>query len=785
MPNQMLIQEITLETSGQGAATETAGVQVNLIPKEGGNSFKGAFTTAYTNSDLQSENLDDALRARGLSTAPTTKKIYDYGFAVGGPVKRDRLWFFTAHRWWGAGAFAPGNYFNKTPHTLFYMPDLNRPAYTDTYNRDNTVRGTWQAAEKHKITGMYSSQRNCYCYYRVDQNVAPEATTKQWYSPVSLTQATWTYPHTNRLLLQAGYTKSINGHGSNDYSTLHDIRVINASTGYEYGASQSGFADPDGPPDGRNHIDQSNGSFTASYVTGSHSFKTGFTWWHGIGSASSMTTDPPVFYTFSQPSLDVAPVPLSVTHLARFNHQRSDARKLGAYIQDQWTVRRLTLNLGLRLDTYNGWVPPQSQPGDQYVPPITFAGTTRDVPNWKDVSPRLGGAWDLFGNGKTAIKGSVGRYVQVQGAGYPGTNPLTSIVRSASRVWNDANGDYVPQESELGPLSNSAFGTPVINTTVSDDVTIGWGVRPYNWTASLSVQHELRPGLGLTASYYRRWYGNFQVTDNQLVTPADYDTYCLTAPLNPGLPGGGGNQICGYADIKPTAFGKVNNLVRLASDFGRRTEVYNGLEIAVNGRFGRGGTVGGGLSTGQTVLDSCFVVDSPQDAQPGFCHVTYPFRNQLQVKAQAVYPLPWDLQASAVFQNIAGAPRTGIPVNQGQIFGDAIHGGAYTATNAQIAPSLGRNLGACGTAVVCTARTTVSLVPAWEGGYEDRLTQVDLRLTKIVRIRHVRIQGMLDAYNIFNANTVLSVVTTVGSNYLKPTQIVAGRLFKVGAQVDF
>jgi hypothetical protein len=115
MPNQMLIQEITLETSGQGAATETAGVQVNLIPKEGGNSFKGAFTTAYT-SDLQSENLDDALRARGLSTAPTTKKIYDYGFAVGGPVKRDRLWFFTAHRWWGAGAFASGNYFNTTPH---------------------------------------------------------------------------------------------------------------------------------------------------------------------------------------------------------------------------------------------------------------------------------------------------------------------------------------------------------------------------------------------------------------------------------------------------------------------------------------------------------------------------------------------------------------------------------------------------------------------------------------------------------------------------------------------
>jgi carboxypeptidase family protein len=274
-PNQMAIQEITLETSGQNAEVETAGVQINLVPKEGGNSFRGAFLAAYTNSHLQSDNLDDALRARGITTTPTAKRIYDYGMAVGGPIKRDRVWFFTAQRWWGAGAFAPGNYFNATPHTLFYTPDLSRPAFTDIHDRDTTVRLTWQAAAKHKITFSESFQDNCLCYYMVDQNRAPEATRAQVYYPLSLAQAGWTYPRTSRLLLQAGVTDSITGfkQSGDDVSTLHDIPITELSTGYVYGAADL-FNDPSGPG-GRTDFPQRNGQFTVSYVTGSHALKTG------------------------------------------------------------------------------------------------------------------------------------------------------------------------------------------------------------------------------------------------------------------------------------------------------------------------------------------------------------------------------------------------------------------------------------------------------------------------------------------------------------------------------
>jgi hypothetical protein len=258
-------------------------------------------------------------------------------------------------------------------------------------------------------------------------------------------------------------------------------------------------------------------------------------------------------------------------------------------------------------------------------------------------------------------------------------------------------------------------------------------------------------------------------TRNLAIGPENFDPYCITAPLDSRLPGGGGNQLCGLYDIRGSAFGAVNNLVTQASHYGKQTEVYNGIDVGINVRFGEGGLFSGGVSTGRTVTDNCFTVDSPQQRRPGFCHVVLPWSGQTQVKFAGSYPLPWNFQVSAVLQNLPGIPIAA----------------SFVATNAQILRSLGRNLGQCGASATCNGTVAIDLIQP-NTKFEDRLNQFDLRLTKTLRVGPSRrLRGMFDLYNLFNASTILSENTRYGLSWLRPTAILSGRLIKFGGQFDF
>src|SRR5213593_4628794 len=161
--NAQSFQEVVVETSGASAEAGSGGVQVNIIPKDGGNILSGSFATAYAGPSLQNGNLTDALIARGLTTDISIKRSYDYGGSLGGPIKKDKLWFFTAHRWWGASRYIQGSYFNKAQGTLFYEPDSSRVSHNNEYFEDHSLRLTWQVSPKHKIVGSFSHQNNCSC----------------------------------------------------------------------------------------------------------------------------------------------------------------------------------------------------------------------------------------------------------------------------------------------------------------------------------------------------------------------------------------------------------------------------------------------------------------------------------------------------------------------------------------------------------------------------------------------------------------------------------------------
>jgi hypothetical protein len=766
-PNLAMVEEVTLQTSGISAESNADGALVNMIPKEGGNTFRSTLFGLYGNDSMQSDNLNDDLRTRGLTTVNTVTQVYDGTFALGGPIKRDRLWFFGTLRWWGNGHQVAGKFWNQTQGTPFYTPDLSRPSLRREWYESKAIRLTWQATPKNKINVLVDRQRNCNCgEYSLNTGPlnAPEAVLGYHFDPDALYQATWTSPVTNKLLLEAGAAAAQGSWPTYMMPgvTENDISILEQATGMRYNANAD-YRDPQDVP-------RYTQRFSVAYVTGSHAFKTGFQLEEGIQN-TGIRVNQDRHYTFRNG------VPTSITQFATpYLLKNRTKAELGIYAQDQWAIRRLTLNLGVRYDYFNGYVPEQIVPATPsgWIPERRF-DAVKDVPNWKDINPRIGAAYDLFGSGRTAIKVSMGRYVaKTTTAIANANNPVNSSVNQVTRTWTDLDRDYVPDcnlgdfasNGECGAISNTNFGGRNVTTQSADDAIRGFGARGSNWDLTTELQHQLSGGVSLSAGYYRNWYGSFLATDNTLVTPADFDTYCITAPRDSRLPGGGGYQVCGLADVSLAKFGRVNSVITQSSNFGEESRVNDFVNLSVNARLREGARLGASFDTGRTVTDRCFVVDSPQ--QLVNCHEVIPFSGQTQIKVFGSLPLPGDVLVSGIFQNYSGPMVTA----------------TYAATNAEIAPSLGRNLSACGTRTPCTATATVPLIPSGEM-FEDRITRIDLRLTKLVNIGRTRVQGNVDLYNLLNNGAIVNLTTAYGSQWLRPTQVVDGRMVQFSAQINF
>jgi hypothetical protein len=300
------------------------------------------------------------------------------------------------------------------------------------------------------------------------------------------------------------------------------------------------------------------------------------------------------------------------------------------------------------------------------------------------------------------------------------------------------------------------------------------------------LQQELAPGVGVNVTYFRTSYGNFGVapgassfSQNTLVSASDFNSYCVTTPIDPRLPAGGGQQICGFSDVSPAKAGQVRNLVTNTSQFGAQREVYNGVDTAVVARFGKGGVLTGGVSLGRQEVDTCFQNARPDITAQGFttanprnnafCDIVPPWSAGTQVKANGFYPLPWwGLEPSFAYQNLPGAP---ISANR-------------ATPNAEIAPSLGRNLSSCGAAAVCAATATLALIVP-QTVFLDRISALNLGIAKSIKLARWRVKGTIDIYNVFNSSAVLNVNGTYGTTWLRPTSIIGGRLMRLGGQVDF
>ena len=795
--NTVGVQETVIETAGNSAESETGGANVNMVPRDGGNLFSLHSILAFTNTDLASGKVPADLIARGSAPSQNSmKKVWDYGAGAGGPIAKDRLWFYSSARWWGGQSYAANNFFDKSPVFYRYEADLTRPAYSDFWTKDIGGRITLQATQKHKLTSSVNWQQGCGCWLALSAGSpeSPDAATNFKYGTgipgggMAMSQTTWTYPVTNRLLFQAGANFLIQT--TNNVSTGTNVRITEQLTGYSWGSMASSAGQSFGRPQGSNNFSQ---RVSVSYVTGSHSFKGGLQTQQGGFEFFGNSLPNGTTYLFRNGA------PLLITQWASPFENNTIIRRESLFAQDQWTIRKLTLNLGVRFDHFNAYTDARTVPAG----PFTAARSvpeSRDLPNFKDITPRIGVAYDLFGNGKTAIKGSWGRYLMGLGGGDASNlSPSNSIIQNTTRPWTDTNGDFVPNcdlrnlqvNGECGTVANLAFGQPISATAWAPQARTGWNTREFSYQYSLAIQHELTAGLGLTVSYHHTDWHNQQAVVNRALSPSDYTPYCITAPTDARLEAFSGKQVCGLFDPSLAKLGQVDNVRMLAKDVpganGRPKEIFNGVDFAMNARFGKGGLVQGGVTLGRTLLDFCWMNSLPNVTQvgvgslprtSGYCDVQTPLWNGVgsQIKLQAVYPLPFAFVLSGTYKNLPGVP---ISAN-------------YILTNAQVAPALGRDLSVCRGAVSCAQTVTVPVLPsaANQGNlsaalFDTRLNQVDLRVTRPIRIGKARVQPTAELYNAFNSRPPQGILATYGAAWKRPLAILGGRLFKFGAQIDF
>jgi hypothetical protein len=320
----------------------------------------------------------------------------------------------------------------------------------------------------------------------------------------------------------------------------------------------------------------------------------------------------------------------------------------------------------------------------------------------------------------------------------------------------------------------------------------GWGSRAFNTEISISAQHELAPRVSVSGGWYRREFGNQTVTvDNRYsIAKGSFDgPFCANAPADPSLPGGGGYQVCGLYDLKPAVVAQqlpTSSTLQFSSNFGGEKNIYEGFDFSTTSRFGSGAFLNAGVTMGKRIFDQCNLVNAgvvsavitaatevaeifPDGTKA--CHQDLPYRPDFKLSGS--YPLPLDFLISGAFQFTRGVQTGGAAPSVQATWGTT--------------PAAATTLGRAYSAGLTTK--SVNLIAVGQNYGFDNLKQLDLRLSKRFKLDRYRFRVDLDAYNLFNSDwpyTLNSTFSTAAtSNWLKPTNVLQARFFKIGAQFDF
>ncbi|MEP7118431.1 MAG: hypothetical protein ABI880_12660, partial [Acidobacteriota bacterium] len=742
-------EQVQVAGASKGAEAQSPGVTLSFIIKSGSNQFHGSYLGSWQDGAFQGNNVTDQLRKEGFDPGNNKFTRYnDVSLDLGGPILRDKLWFYAAYGYNYSGLLIPGFVSSKSGDQVEYFTRLDNP----------TLKLTYQMSKNNKLELTQQLNRKWQPYRNASTFVPLEATQNQIAWTAIGPAAKFTRIMSQSMTFDASVNRS--GYWWPDKAWTDDARQIDLTTTQTRGAYLELNREP-------LRVGW-NGTFAWYRAIGStnHEIKSGVLGYHSTNYVETYGYPNQQVYQYRSLAGDAGffQRPDSVQVFEYPNNTNSGVLYNSWFANDSMTLgRRLTLNVGVRFDRYASWLPEQGNPGTGPFATARAYPESHDFPTYSAWSPRLSAIYDITGTGRVALKASYGRYA-ASGSGVTAAagpvasqiNPANTLVSTYTR-W-DGTIPYVPVAADLTSVTGQSRDSrldPSLKGEYMDEYTVGTDL-------GLSSSTSLR----LNVVRKRDFRGNKELNVAQ---PFEAFTDRVTA-VDPGRDNVVGTSDDGVIEVYSVprsypGFGQVKSLFINAAP-GEGDDRYTAFEATFNKVHSDRWSF---LASYEIDRRDAKNIDprNPNEALYGVFIGTDTKGTQALpethqgVRMSGTVDLPWKFLLASTFT-----------AQQGAYFDRVVQ--ARNALN-----------------------TLVNVTVEGQAGRYDWVKLADLRLSKTFAIRGSHtFEAFADAFNLFNSSVVLRRITTNGPNYNKPLSsggidaasanpIPAARVFRISARYRF
>jgi hypothetical protein len=749
-------EEAQVTTAAKGADSMNPGLTMNLIVKSGSNTFKGAGAIGYQNGDMQSNNVSEELLDRGYAPGSNEfTSLKDFYGEIGGPIVRDRLWFYASHRDAESGNFIPG---------FISLADRQQVEFY-TKLQDPTAKITYQLTQNNKIEGMFQVGRKWQPYRTASRYVPLESTQNQDSMSLVGPSFKWLSILSTRATFDASLQRG--GYWWPDIPWTSDVRRVDLST--SDGPTRGAYLETDRDP----RRWQYGGTFT--YFTEmwgrNHELKTGYLGWRNMQETDnlgypnqqqyryrSLTGDPGCNEASNYDGCFTRPDSVLVYDYP--NTTAAGEWYNSAYINDKITLsRKLTLNVGVRFDRYSSFLPEQGNPGTgPFATENIFPYKGEDnYPIYSTFVPRVSAVYDLTGEGRVALRGSYGRYVGGSsgasanpGPGATDVNPNAIITKTYSGWQGEIPFD--PNNPRGATLTSTSGGG--VNRTIDLNLK-----GPYvdEYTAGLDL--GLSRVVTLQFNYVRKIDGNDNYAINEALPSDAYTVVTNVRDVGPdNTANTADDQVLPLYSVPRTypTFGQ--NIERRVQTTGN--DSYHAFGVTLNKQYSNKYSFLVSLDTDyRDLADNA--PRNPNEELYGTGTTTgnnYGITNFQRAAASwnyafrvsGTYSLPWGLTYAS-----------SLNAQSGDYFVREIQ--VRDGNNANVVIRVNPQAGRYGWTKIWDNRVS-KRIPTWGS------QSLDLEF---------------NVYNTLNVNTITEQNNRMGATYLEPTEIVAPRVMRVGVKYRF